>query len=190
MSGIPRYSLYEALDILSGGCVRPSANDSHWNALDSRIKASNYTPYEYLYYLVHFSSETGQAYKVAILKIKNIVCSPTLWERFLVFKSSIKREILVKSRLQKDILNTYAKNSKLLDVLLNPIHEIGPALRVESAFQMLRMGESEYEQVLDKWGIRAGECLLGIPEISEYVPTTIKNIAEDNEYVARYIFPR
>jgi len=188
---IPSPDIWDSIGYLTGGVVRPAANDSVWLRTQARLQEYGFSPFEYVYYIANHSQRlNGTKASADTLAMRNICCSDKMWSDFLAFKSGLELELDVNIRLQREILNASARTNGMLYVLTHPYFEIGPSLRVESALQMLRIGNPEYLAVLDLWGIRAGEVLLGLPQIARHLPTTINALKEENPYASDYLFPR
>jgi hypothetical protein len=188
---IPCPDIWDSISYLTGGGVRPMANDPVWLRAQARLREAGFSPFEYVYYIANHSQRlNGVKASTDVLAIRNICCSDKMWADFLTFKAGLELELDVNIRLQKEILNASARTNGMLYVLTRPYFEIGPSLRVESALQMLRIGNPEYLTVLELWGIRAGEALLGLPQIARHLPTTINALEEENPYASDHLFPR
>ena len=188
---VPDLDIWDSVSYLSGGQAKPPPNDYKWTELQERLIDSGFTPFEYIYYVANFSrSDLSRKTTPYTLCAKNIVCSDKTWSSFLSFNGRLDLELRTNMHLQKKILNTSARTNGMHYVLKNAYFEIGPSLRVESALHMIRIGMSEFEDILETWGSRAGESLMGIPKLAPYLPTTIKALREDNAYATRYLFPR
>jgi len=187
---IPDLDIWDSLHYLTGGTVLPVANDPIWTNMECRLRSAGFSPFEYIYYIaVHSQRDSGMKSSVATLAIKNVCVSDKMWRGFLVFKSGLPLELDVNMRLQRDILNSSTRTNGLHYVLKHPYFEVGPSLRVESALKMLRIGRPEYADIIQMWGLRAGEVLLGLPQIALHLPTTINALKEEDSYAARHLFP-
>jgi len=73
-----------------------------------------------------------------------------------------------------------------MEILMDRTMEIGPVARVEAALELSIYPDAEPDEVLRMFGIKAGEVLMGIPEMLEFAPLLKKSLEEGD--VARSLF--
>lgn len=184
-SGIPRPDLGEALRLLSGGAIDVNLDSKPFAHTVKRLKGSAFCGYELVFYAVHFHKDP---FNYAVMSLWNVLCSESVWQGFLTFKAAARTRCRYRMEIHSNVLREATMHRTLADVLLDHTYEAGPVSRVEMALKRARLPDFDAGPVLQKYGCRAGELLMALPEFAEYVPNIMASL-ETNRDVARFLFP-
>jgi hypothetical protein len=180
---IPKLSLSEALYTMRGESIYISGT-TRWATADNKVKASPYSGYELLFFVVHYYKAP---FSYEHLGMPELVGSEGVWTAFQKFKADARERARHIMRIHRGVLQDTSGTRPAMEILMDPTMEIGPVARVEAALELSIYPDAEPDEVLRTFGIKAGEVLMGIPEMLEFAPLLKKSLEEGD--VARSLFP-
>ena len=179
---IPKLSLTDALYEMRGENIYISGN-SRWSPADRKVTASPYSGYELLFFVVHYYKAP---FSYEHLGMPSLVGSDGVWTAFQEFKANAREKARHLMRIHRGVLQDASGIRPAMEILMDRTMEIGPVARVEAALELSIYPDAEPDEVLRMFGIKAGEILMGIPEMLEFAPLLKKSLEEGD--VARSLF--
>ena len=155
-----------------------------WATADTKVKASPYSGYELLFFVVHYYKAP---FSYEYLGMPELVGSEGVWTSFQEFKTNARERARHIMRIHRIVLQDASGIRPALEILMDRTMEIGPVARVEAILELSIYPDAEPDEILKTFGIKAGEVLMGIPEMLEFAPLLKKSL-EDGD-VARSLFP-
>lgn len=173
-------SIYDAGMFYTGDVWGPSVSDATWKELQERINKSDYTAYEYFFFIIYFSSKRGGRNN---LTLKSYVCHKG-WKEFLDFKRTRAYELGRKLKVQRAAFESHKEaDYPLSRILLEEFVDIGPVLRIELALEAQDKDGFDPSPVLEKFSDHVWEILLGSPEYLEHLTYLKEELNNDDSDV-------
>jgi len=180
---IPKLSLTDALYAMRGDNIYISGT-SRWLTANTKVEASPYSGYELLFFVVHYYKDP---FSYEYLGMPELVGSEGVWTAFQEFKTNARERARHIMRIHRVVLQDASGIRPAMEVLLDRTMEIGPVARIEAALELSIYPDAEPDEVLKMFGIKAGEILMGMPEMLTFAPLLKKRLEEGN--AARSLFP-
>lgn len=149
-----------------------------WEALKTRLKKSSFTPFEFCHFMIHEVNDFG----TANLTKMNMMTSPKIWERFLVYKEHRTQDVRTMVRRQNEAAECYKRNDvPLMEILAARFTSLNDITRIELAlFWREELEPDELDSVLQESAIPAMVLAIGSPEFLLFAPL-FRKYAEDQE---------
>jgi hypothetical protein len=180
---IPKLSLSEALYTMRGESMYISGTN-RWATANNKVEASPYSGYELLFFVVHYYKAP---FSYEHLGMPELVGSEGVWTAFQKFKADARERARHIMRIHRVVLQDASCVRPALEILMDPTMEIGPVARIEAVLELSIYPDTDPDEVIKTFGIKAGEVLMGIPEMLEFAPLLKKSLEEGD--VARSLFP-
>jgi hypothetical protein len=157
--------LSSAISDYTGGKFTPDTREESWQALAKRLEQHKFTPEEFCYWVLHFLDPDNAPANHLLIR-KHYVTSLPVWDQFIKYKQSRKKDVDLVVKIQREALRTFQRvygNSPehLLEegsITMNPI------LRVDYALMQLANHQYKYQIIVDKYMDEAIYQLKGNPE--------------------------
>ena len=155
-----------------------------WATADNKVKASPYSGYELLFFVVHYYKAP---FSYEHLGMPALVGSESVWTEFHKFKANAREKARHIMRIHRGVLQDASGIRPAREILMDRTMEIGPVARVEAVLELSMYPDVDPDEILKTFGIKAGEILMGIPEMLEFAPLLKKGLEEGD--VVRSLFP-
>lgn len=178
-TGILAGDLKQVCRFFSGKVWEPATIDVIWYKLINRINDSEYSLWEYFFWLIHYYKGPNSQ---DLIRYKNMICKDEFWKEFVEWKADADRFARVQMEIHIDEARVSSRIRSKQDVLLDDTLEIGPVARIE-----LALGLDDPDPVIQKFSCYAGDVLRGMPEFINHAPLLREYLEKPN--AARQFLP-
>ena len=185
-TGIHPGDIGRARHFYSGGALPLRYDwDDKLRLLQGRLTERGLSAFQFCFYVINYTDKSFETQKLQ--QVNNLVTDQT-WAGFMDWYEDLPRFLAVQTAWNRDQAKTAAQLHPLLSVLLDPVYEFSPVMRIELALQRALFGEFDASEVIRQYAEKAGTVLMGIPQYLDYCPLTEQLL--ENPDVSRQFFPQ